>query len=68
MQDTLLLTLLLPTLAEAPAPMSARLSGVIISAGAYAILRVSLGTVDVRKLTRLDRGRKSDGETSEGDV
>lgn len=31
--------------AEAPAPMSALLSGVIISAGAYAILRVSLGTV-----------------------
>ena len=31
--------------AEAPAPMSALLSGVIIEAGAYAILRVSLGTV-----------------------
>ena len=31
--------------AEAPASMSALLSGVIISAGAYAILRVSLGTV-----------------------
>ena len=30
---------------EAPAPMSALLSGVIISAGAYAILRVSLGTI-----------------------
>lgn len=30
---------------EAPAPMSALLSGVIISAGAYAMLRVSLGTV-----------------------
>lgn len=30
---------------EAPAPMSALLSGVIISAGAYAILRISLGTV-----------------------
>jgi NADH-quinone oxidoreductase subunit M len=30
---------------EAPAPMSALLSGVIISAGAYAILRVSLLTV-----------------------
>ncbi len=30
---------------EAPAPMSALLSGVIISAGAYAILRLSLGTV-----------------------
>jgi NADH-quinone oxidoreductase subunit M len=30
---------------EAPAPMSALLSGVIISAGAYAIFRVSLGTV-----------------------
>ena len=30
---------------EAPASMSALLSGVIISAGAYAILRVSLGTV-----------------------
>jgi NADH-quinone oxidoreductase subunit M len=30
---------------EAPAPMSALLSGVIISAGAYAVLRVSLGTV-----------------------
>jgi len=30
---------------EAPAPMSAILSGVIIEAGAYAILRVSLGTV-----------------------
>ena len=30
---------------EAPAPMSALLSGVIISAGAYAILRVSLGVV-----------------------
>ena len=30
---------------EAPAPMSALLSGVIIEAGAYAILRVSLGTV-----------------------
>ena len=31
--------------AEAPAPMSALLSGVIISAGAYAILRFSLGMV-----------------------
>ena len=31
--------------AEAPAPMSALLSGVIISAGAYAILRLSLGMV-----------------------
>lgn len=31
--------------AEAPAPMSALLSGVIIGAGAYAILRISLGTV-----------------------
>jgi len=31
--------------AEAPAPMSALLSGVIIEAGAYAILRISLGTV-----------------------
>ena len=31
--------------AEAPAPMSALLSGVIISAGAYAILRLSLGVV-----------------------
>jgi len=31
--------------AEAPATMSALLSGVIISAGAYAILRLSLGTV-----------------------
>jgi proton-translocating NADH-quinone oxidoreductase chain M len=31
--------------AEAPAPMSALLSGVIIEAGAYAILRVSLGMV-----------------------
>jgi len=30
---------------EAPAPMSALLSGVIIGAGAYAIIRVSLGTV-----------------------
>jgi len=30
---------------EAPTPMSALLSGVIISAGAYAVLRVSLGTV-----------------------
>lgn len=30
---------------EAPAPMSAILSGVIIEAGAYAILRISLGTV-----------------------
>lgn len=30
---------------EAPAPMSAILSGVIISAGAYAILRLSLGMV-----------------------
>ncbi len=30
---------------EAPAPMSALLSGVIISAGAYAILRISLGAV-----------------------
>jgi NADH-quinone oxidoreductase subunit M len=30
---------------EAPAPMSALLSGVIISAGAYAVLRVSLGVV-----------------------
>lgn len=30
---------------EAPAPMSALLSGVIIGAGGYAILRVSLGTV-----------------------
>ena len=31
--------------AEAPAPISALLSGVIIEAGAYAILRVSFGTV-----------------------
>ena len=31
--------------AEAPAPMSALLSGVIIEAGAYAILRISLRTV-----------------------
>ena len=31
--------------AEAPAPMSALLSGVIIEAGAYAILRISLGMV-----------------------
>ena len=31
--------------AEAPAPMSALLSGIIISAGAYAILRISLQTV-----------------------
>ena len=31
--------------AEAPASMSALLSGVIISAGAYAILRLSLGVV-----------------------
>ena len=30
---------------EAPAPMSALLSGVVISAGAYAILRISVGTV-----------------------
>jgi NADH-quinone oxidoreductase subunit M len=30
---------------EAPAPMSALLSGVVIGAGAYAIFRVSLGTV-----------------------
>jgi len=30
---------------EAPAPISALLSGVVIGAGAYAILRVSLGTV-----------------------
>jgi NADH-quinone oxidoreductase subunit M len=30
---------------EAPAPMSALLSGVIISAGAYAILRLSIGMV-----------------------
>ena len=30
---------------EAPAPMSALLSGVLISAGAYAILRISLGTI-----------------------
>jgi NADH-quinone oxidoreductase subunit M len=30
---------------EAPAPMSALLSGVIIGAGAYAILRISLATV-----------------------
>jgi NADH-quinone oxidoreductase subunit M len=30
---------------EAPAPMSALLSGVIIGAGGYAILRISLGTV-----------------------
>ena len=30
---------------EAPATMSALLSGVIISAGAYAILRLSLGVV-----------------------
>jgi NADH-quinone oxidoreductase subunit M len=30
---------------EAPAPMSALLSGVIIGAGAYAIFRVALGTV-----------------------
>lgn len=33
------------THSEAPAPMSALLSGVIIEAGAYAILRVSLGTI-----------------------
>ena len=31
--------------AEAPAPMSALLSGVLTSAGAYAIIRISLGTV-----------------------
>ena len=31
--------------AEAPAPMSALLSGVIIEAGAYAILRVSMGMI-----------------------
>ncbi len=31
--------------AEAPAPMSAILSGVLTSAGAYAIIRISLGTV-----------------------
>lgn len=31
--------------AEAPAPISALLSGVIIEAGAYAILRVSFGTI-----------------------
>jgi NADH-quinone oxidoreductase subunit M len=31
--------------AEAPAPMSALLSAVIIEAGAYAVLRISLGTV-----------------------
>lgn len=30
---------------EAPAPLSALLSGVLISAGAYAIIRISLGTV-----------------------
>ena len=30
---------------EAPAPMSALLSGVIISAGAYAIIRLSFGMV-----------------------
>ena len=30
---------------EAPAPMSALLSGVIIGAGGYAILRIALGTV-----------------------
>lgn len=30
---------------EAPAPMSALLSGVLISAGAYAIMRISLGTI-----------------------
>ena len=30
---------------EAPAPMSALLSGVIIGAGGYAVLRISLGTV-----------------------
>jgi len=30
---------------EAPAPMSALLSGVLTSAGAYAIIRISLGTV-----------------------
>ncbi len=30
---------------EAPAPMSALLSGVIISAGAYAVLRISLGII-----------------------
>jgi NADH-quinone oxidoreductase subunit M len=30
---------------EAPAPMSALLSGVLTSAGAYAVIRVSLGTV-----------------------
>lgn len=33
------------THSEAPAPMSALLSGVIIEAGAYAILRISLGTI-----------------------
>jgi len=33
------------TYAEAPAPMSALLSGVITAAGAYAMLRVSLGVV-----------------------
>ena len=30
---------------EAPAPMSALLSGVIIGAGGYAVLRIALGTV-----------------------
>lgn len=30
---------------EAPAPMSALLSGVLTSAGAYAVIRISLGTV-----------------------
>ena len=33
------------THAEAPAPMSALLSGVLISAGAYAIIRISMGVV-----------------------
>lgn len=41
--------------AEAPAPISALLSGVIIEAGGYAILRISLQTV-LPALTTLDVG------------
>ena len=33
------------TYSESPAPMSALLSGVLTSAGAYAIIRISMGTI-----------------------
>lgn len=42
---------------EAPAPMSALLSGVIIGAGAYAILRISIGTVLPALLTTAFAGQ-----------